>query len=96
MVFVIHKLKYDTDNMELISERCKYAYPVHMRLFGCDINCSARNVKLWRSTKGNWLLTYETDYKIIGKAFTAEEAREILLKYDLSKYEELFGDIEEA
>ena len=34
--------------------------------------------------------------KNCGKAITEKEAKELLIKYDLSKYEELFVDLEEA
>ena len=51
---------------------------------------------MWKSKKGNWLLTYRTDYDSIGVRLLEEDVKKMLLDYDLSKYEELFGEIEEA
>ncbi len=93
MVFVIDKLKYDTDKMELISEKCQYAYSWVLALTGIEMR---KDVKLWKSKKGNWLLTYHTDYCSKGVKLPREEAKKLLLEYDLPKYEELFGDLEEA
>ena len=93
MVFVINKLKYDTDKMTLISEKCQYCY---LGAFG--INYFAKEVILWRSEKGNWLLTYKKDliYPTSGRALTESEATDLLLKYDVEAYENLFGELEEA
>lgn len=43
MVFVIKKLKYDTDKMKLISERCSYSY--EDKCFGATLRYNGRNVK---------------------------------------------------
>ena len=95
MVFVINKLKYDTDKMILVSEKCSYAYDTYF--LNSKIKYVGKNVKLWKSAKGNWLLTYEDslDNKY-GKAMDKNEVEELLLKYDLEKYEEIFGELEEA
>lgn len=92
MVFVINKLKYDTDKMTLISENCEHCYT------GCLATFRAKDVKLWKSKKGNWLLTFRGDiaYPISGIALTESEAMDLLLKYDLEVYETLFGELEEA
>ena len=50
MIFVINDLKYDTDKMELISEKCEYVYTYTM--------LGSKDVQLWRSVRGRWLLTY--------------------------------------
>lgn len=95
MIFVIGNLKYDTDHMELISEKCKYVYQISM--FGCSTNCYGKNVKLWRSTKNNWLLTYKGDFEyIFSRHLTKDEAKKLLLQYDLETYEKIFGELEEA
>ena len=95
MIFVINELKYDTDKMELVSESCEYSYCDE--LFGRVIKYRGKNVKLWRSKKNNWLLTFERDFnEIHGKAFTSEEAQKLLLKYDVKSYEKIFGELEEA
>lgn len=60
MIFVINNLKYDTDKMELISDECEYWYKGE--LLGTPMRYRGRDVRLWRSSKGNWLLTYKSDY----------------------------------
>lgn len=95
MVFVINKLKYDTDKMTLVSEKCSYAYDTYF--LNSKFKYAGKNIKLWKSAKGNWLLTYEDSYENeYGKAIDKEEAANLLLEYDLEKYEEIFGEIEEA
>ena len=86
MVFVINKFKYDTDKRTLVSD-----------FLNLKSDYAGKNVKLWKSAKGNWLLTYEDSYENeYGKAMSEEEAADLLLKYDLEKYEEIFGELEEA
>ena len=86
MVFVINKLKYDTDKMTLVSD-----------FLNLKSDYAGKNVKLWKSAKGNWLLTYEDSCNDEnGKAMSEEEAADLLLEYDLEKYEEIFGELEEA
>ena len=56
-----------------------------------------KNVKLFRSAKGNWLLTYEGDWhKSFAIALDEEKAKDILLSHDLKAYEKMFGELEEA
>lgn len=98
MIFVIDKLKYDTDKMRLISEKCIYKHYWNFSLNGQKFSSFGKDVKLWLSSKGNWLLTYRTDYSTRTWAvkFSVEQVKEILMKYDLEKYELLFGELEEA
>lgn len=96
MVFVIDNLKYDTDKMELISEKCKYSYTWVFILTDTEMTLYGKDVKLWKSKKGNWLLTYHTGSYSKGVKLLEEDVRKLLLKYDLQKYEELFGELEEA
>lgn len=96
MIFVIDNLKYDTDKMELISEKCKYAYTWELTLIAKEVRSYGKDVKLWRSKKGNWLLTYRTDYCSKGVKLFEKDVKKLLLDYDLSKYEELFGELEGA
>ena len=49
MIFVINNLKYDTDKMELISDKCEYTFDV--LIFGVSIKYYGKNVKLWKSKK---------------------------------------------
>ena len=94
MVFVINNLKYDTDKMELISERCQYCYKSN--ILGTVVAFDANNVRLWRSRKGRWLLTYEAGPSTYAKAPSEYEAKNILVKYDLEVYEKIFMELEEA
>lgn len=97
MIFVIDKLKYDTDKMELVSEKCEYTYNYHHVILGCDLTAHGKDVKLWRSVRGRWILTYSDGYLTnYAEALTEDRAAAFLLKYDLDKYEELFGKLEEA
>lgn len=96
MIFVIDKLKYDTDKMELISDKCEYTYTWTFIFTNEKMSSYGKDVKLWRSKKGNWLLTYRTDYYSKGVKLLEEDVKKLLLNYDLSKYEELFGELEEA
>lgn len=94
MIFVINNMKYDTDKMELISDKCEHAY--HSDFINA-ISYQARNIKLWKSVRGNWLLTYDKSSIVhCGEPVTEAFAKALLIKYDLSKYEELFGELEEA
>ena len=95
MIFVINDLKYDTDKMELISEKCEYTYVYKM--LGSEFHGEGRNVKLWKSVRGRWLLTYDRGYSTVyAKTLTEKKAEDMLKEYDLDKYEELFGELEEA
>lgn len=97
MIFVIDKLKYDTDKMELISEKCQYFYTWVSTLTHIEMRSSGKNVKLWKSKKGRWLLTYNTNYNnLVGAKLHEKDVKKLLLDYDLSKYEELFGELEEG
>lgn len=94
MIFVIDKLKYDTDKMELISEKCNYNYPEYF--LGRNVLYRAKSTKLYKTKKGRWFLTYEKDVSTCGKVLTENEVKELLIKSDLAKYEELFGELEEG
>ena len=95
MIFVINVLKYDTDKMELISKKCEHAYTYTM--LGSEFAGRGQEVTLWRSVRGRWLLTYTRGYSTVyAKTLTEQEAKNLLKKYDLDKYEELFGELEEA
>jgi hypothetical protein len=96
MIFVIDNLKYDTDKMELISEKCEYTYSWTFLLTGTEMRSYGNNVKLWKSKKGNWLLTYYMGSCSKGVKLLEEDVKKLLLKYDLPKYEELFEELEEA
>lgn len=95
MIFVIDDLKYDTDKMELVSEKCEYIYTYTM--FESECFGYGKDVQLWKSVHGRWLLTYILGYSTVyPKTLTEQEAKNLLKKYDLDKYEALFGKLEEA
>lgn len=94
MIFVINDLKYDTDKMELVSERCKY-YHIST-ILGRHMLYTTDEVKVWKSRKNNWLLTYKFSCKYYAKALTEIEIKELLMVYDLKTYEKIFGELEEA
>lgn len=99
MIFIIKGLKYDTEKMKLIADVKKwYSFDNSLlnnfvgKEVGKEYKCH-----LWRSKKGNWLLTHERDYgEKAGEAIEEEEAKKLLLRYAPSKYEELFEEIPEA
>lgn len=96
MIFVIDNLKYDTDKMELISDKCEYTYTWTFILTNTKMSSYGKDVKLWKSKKGRWLLTYHTGCYSEGVKLLEEEVKKLLLRYDLQKYEELFGELKEA
>lgn len=96
MIFVIDNLKYDTDKMELISDKCEYTYTWTLTLTNTEMRSYGQDVKLWKSKKGNWLLTYYAGCYAKGVKLVEEDVKKLLLKYDLQKYEELFEELEEA
>lgn len=87
MIFVKNNLKYDTDKMELISDRinnCNCIFPI-------------KKAKLYKSTKGNWLFVVTFgNGRNNANALSEKEAKEILIKNDIEAYEKEFGEIEEA
>ncbi len=94
MIFVIDKLKYDTDKMELISEKCIYSYPGYF--LERYVLYRAKSTKLYKTKKGHWFLTYEKDVSTCGKVLTEDVVKKLLIESDLAKYEELFGELEEG
>lgn len=92
MVYVDTKnmVKYDTDKMELVSDKVKYTCK---NIWGLTM---LRPGELYRSEKGNWLGVAEKELsKEIGPV-REEDAKKMLMKYDVDKYEEIFGKLEEA
>lgn len=98
MIFVIDNLKYNTDKMELISDKCKYKISFPSNLLQIHYEEDVFDVNLWKSTKGRWLITYRRPGYAIYSAqpLKENEVKDLLITYDLPKYEELFGELEEA
>ena len=99
MRFIINGMIYDTEKMELITDVMKWYSFNNIfanNLFGKEVG-KVYKCHLWKSKKGNWLLTHERDYgEKRGEAIEEEEAKKLLLRYEPSKYEELFEEIPEA
>lgn len=97
--FVIQNKLYDTSKMKLIGRVKKwYEYRVLLlkNAFG---EGSGQNYacELYRSEKGNWLLTHKGDDNgLTGEAINEEEAKQLLMQYDYEAYAEIYGDLEEA
>lgn len=51
MIFVINNLKYDTNKMELISDKCEYIYTWTLTLTNTEMRSYGQDVKLWKSKK---------------------------------------------
>lgn len=100
MIFVIDRLKYDTDKMEKVADIKKW-YPVKNIIaeaiygegkYGITYDC-----ELWRSKNGNWLVTHKDDYETVcGEAIKEKEAKNLLMKANIQAYEKIFGPLEEA
>lgn len=100
MIFIINNKKYDTDKMIKIADVEKF-YSLNSwvldRAFGRKGVGRDYKCELWKSDKNNWLITHERDYgTVCGEAISENEAKELLLKFDFKKYEELFEIIEET
>lgn len=66
-------------------------------MMGSEFRARGQDVQMWRSARGRWLLTYTLEYSTVyAKAFTEQEAKNLLKRCDLDKYEDLFGELEEA
>lgn len=59
MICVIDQIKYDTDKMELVSDKIQHEYKVSF--LSHSYYFDGKNVRLWRSHKGRWLMTYDSD-----------------------------------
>lgn len=81
------KLKYNTDNMEMISCKCK----IRIR-FGIVLKA-----KIYKSKKGNWLgVAKWADGTEEAKTLSKDEIKRILLSNDVEAYEKVFGKLKEA
>ena len=90
-VDIENKVKYDTDKMELVSTKIRVEYG--RPFWGTQ---SFRSAKLYRSKKGKWLAVAEGKNLEVPVMVSEEKAEEMLIQYDVNKYEEIFGELEEA
>ena len=71
--------------------------PLVKAIYGNREAGTTYNCELWRSEKGNWLLTHTEDYNTkVGHAITEEEAKSLLMRYAPDIYETEFEKIPEA
>lgn len=76
MIFVTNSLKYDTTKMELVSTKCEYKYIG--TILNMTLRYSGKNVKIFKSSKNHWLLTYEIDSKTAQSHCLRKKLRNIL------------------
>ena len=99
MVFIIGCKKYDTDKMEKVADVKKW-YKVDnifsRAIYGGEEVGRYYPCELWRSEKGNWLLTHEVDYTMYGQAISEFEAQSLMMIYATEIYEERYGELPEA
>ena len=99
MEFVIKGMKYNTEKMEKVAEVKKW-YPINSIVLrslypGKEVG-RTYPCELWKSAKGNWLLTHEEDFSTCGEAIQKEEAKSLLMRYATGIYEKMFGELPEA
>lgn len=99
MRFIINEKVYDTDKMTLIGKVRKwykftdwFSVIFFGKNYGKTYDC-----QLYRSQKGNYLLTHESNVgTICGEAISEDEAKTLLLQSDYAAYSKIFGELEEA
>lgn len=105
MIFIDGNLKYDTDKMELISDKTKVfvqysgAKLAFVRKFYSNPNGTYGNYvnsKIYKTKRSRYIAVYEYDYDFYGRPMSEKKVKETLIKYDYLKYEELFGKLEDA
>lgn len=100
MRFVIGGMKYDTDKMERVAAVRKWYREdnlINRSIFPGQTVGRIRDCELWKSEKGNWLLTHEEDFqRTYGEAIEEEEAKALLMRYATETYESMFGELPEA
>lgn len=100
MVFVIQGMKYDTEKMRKVATVKKWYREdtfLNRAMFPGQEVGRTHECELWKSEKGNWLLTHEEDFQAkYGEAVGEEEAKELLMKYATTVYERMFGELPEA
>ncbi len=100
MRFVIGGMKYDTDKMERVAAVRKWYREdnlINRAIFPGQEVGRTRDCELWKSEKGNWLLTHEEDFqRTYGEAIEEEEAKALLMRYATETYESMFGELPEA
>lgn len=100
MQFVINGMKYNTENMEKVAEVKKWYREdnvINRAMFpGREVG-RIQTCELWKSAKGNWLLTRPADYgRHYGESIQEEEAKDLLMRCATHVYETMYGELPEA
>lgn len=96
--YIIQNKVYDTEKMTLVGtvrKWYKFQSWFSRQVFGEDMG-RVYDCNLYRSEKGNWLLTHEGDTGNIGEAIKEKEAKDLLMHCDYEAYAKYFGTLEEA
>lgn len=94
--FIINEKLYDTEKMELVGEVKKWYYNGFLSAVWGGEKGYTYNCNLYKSAKGNWLLTHTEGSTIFAEAIAEDEAKRLVkqLKYEI--YVKHFGELEEA
>lgn len=87
MIFAVDSLKFDTDNMEKITDEFWYLFK------NCDTTKCAH---LYKSKKGRYVAVYSSAWLNIQEIVSEADVKRILMHDDLATYEKLFGELEEG
>lgn len=85
MIRVIDGLKYDTDKMELIAN---YTYGSFSICFGIY----NKTCQIYKSKKGRYLEIDDGRWIPIAES----DVKKLLMAHDVTAYEKIFGEVEEA
>lgn len=96
MRFVINNKVYDTEKMEHIGNVKKWYRNDFFSAIMHEERGMVKSCKLYRSVKGNYLLTHEDAGYIFGEAINEDKAKNLLMHHDYDNYCKLFGELEEA
>lgn len=91
--FIVEEKLYDTEKSTLIATGTK-AWEEYNIIFGRNVEYS-RETELYKSPKGTFFFVGKRNGSFnIMTVTTEEEAKKWLMRASLSKYEEMYGDLE--
>lgn len=96
--FVLENKVYDTEKMKLVGnvrKWYKFTGFLMTNLFG-EGRGRYYDCQIYRSDKGNWLLTHDGEFGLMGEAIEEGEAKELLLHCDYDAYVSLYDALDEA
>ena len=85
MIRIINGLKYDTNKMELISRYTYGSFSICFEI--CNKTC-----QIYKSKKGRYLKIDNG----IWIPITENDVKRLLMAHDVTAYEKMFGEVEEA